>query len=272
MSSPLPRPRTRPPGIYRAARALRRAAVIVLVLTIVFVAFVAYSAVQIVHSRPQVGNSSSALEPNGSVGYSTSFTLNNPTYFAIQSFQLEVRIANASGDLLVDDATPTTTIPAGGVSDVPFTFFLPLSSGASSLLTVDQSLHWDVWGNATYGYLFPVSIGVATNRSWGAPFANLSVSVGTPFMMGGTLEVPVQLSFSDDANFADDGTVSFEVVASDGTTCSTGQFAIDVPGGQSYSMTQDVPIAAGCNPSGGHIDSQYLEGGTSIPLPPESIP
>jgi hypothetical protein len=272
MSSPLARPRPRPPGIYRVARALRRAAVIVLVLTIVFVAVVAYSAVQIVHSRPQVGNSSSTLEPNGSVAYATSFTLNNPTYFAIQSFQLQVRIANSSGDLLVDDATPATTIAAGGTNFVPLTFYLPLTAGSASLLTVDQYLHWDVWGNATYGYLFPVSIGVNTNRSWGAPFANLSVTVGTPFMMGGELQVPVQLSFSDNANFADVGTVDFEVVSSGGTTCSTGSFAIDVPSGQSYSMSQNEAIATGCNPSGGHVNAQYLEGGTSIPLPSEPIP
>jgi hypothetical protein len=272
MSSPLARPRPRPPGIYRAARALRRAATIVLVVALVFVGFVAYSAIQIVHSRPQVGNSSEALESNGSVGYSTSFTLNNPTYFAIQSFQLVVRIANGSGGLLVDDATPATTIAAGGVGYVPFAFYLPLSAGSASLLTVDQDLHWDVWGNATYGYLFPVSIGVNTERSWGAPFANLSVSVGTPFMMGGNLEVPVQLSFADDASFSDVGTVNFEVESSGGATCSTGSFAVNVPSGQQYSMSQNVAIASGCDPSGGHVNSQYLENGASIPLPPESIP
>jgi hypothetical protein len=272
MSSPLARPRPRPPGIYRAARALRRAAVVVLVLTIVFVGFVAYSAVQIIRDRPQVGNSSSAIQSNGSVAYSTSFTLNNPTYFAIQSFQLEVRIANASGDLLVDDATPATTVSAGGTSYVPFTFYLPLNSGTTSLLTVDQQLHWDVWGNATYGYLFPVSIGVSTERSWGAPFANLSVTVGTPFMEGGTLEVPVQLSFENDADFADVGTVNFEVVSSGGATCSTGSFAIDVPSGQQYAMTQNFAVAGGCNPSGGHVNAQYLENGDSIPLPSEPIP
>jgi hypothetical protein len=272
MSSPLARPRPRPPGIYRAARALRRAAVIVLVLTVVFVAFVGYSAVQIVHSRPQVGNSSTTLEPNGSVAYSTSFTLNNPTYFAIQSFQLQVRIANTSGAVLVDDATPATTVPAGATSYVPFTFYLPLSSGTTSLLTVDQYLDWNVWGNASYGYLFPVSIGVSTERSWGAPFANLSVRVGTPFMMNGTLEVPIELSFVDNANFADMGTVNFQVVSSGGATCSTGSFSIDVPGGQAYSMMQNAAIASGCNPSGGNVNSQYFQNGASIPLPSEAIP
>jgi hypothetical protein len=272
MSSPLARPRPRPPGIYRAARALRRIALIVLVVTILFVALVAYSAVQIVRSRPQVGHSSVTLEPNGTVDYATSFSLSNPTYFAIQSFLLQVRIANSSGDLLVNEATPSTTIAAGSSAFLPLTIFLPLNAGAESLLTVDQYLHWDVWGNATYGYLFPVSIGVQTQRSWGAPFDNLSIEVGAPFMMGGTLEVPIQLSFSDDASFDDVGTVQFQVVATGGAQCAAGSFALDVPADSPYSMTQDVPIATGCDPAGGHVAAQYLEGGSSIPLPSEPIP
>jgi LEA14-like dessication related protein len=272
MASPIARPRPRPPGIYRAARALRRIAVIVLVVTILFVALVAYSAVQIVQSRPQVGSSSVALEPNGTVGFVTSFGLSNPTYFPIQSFGLQVRIVNDSGVLLLDQATAVTTIAAQGSTLVPVDFYLPLSVGDESLLTVDQYLDWHIWGNATYGYLFPVSIGVSTERSWGAPFANLSVLVGTPTDMGGTIEAPITLSFSNDASFADDGSVEFEVVSSGGMTCATGSFTINVPPGTPYSSTQNVPVATGCDPSGGQVESQYLEGGTSIPLPPEPIP
>jgi hypothetical protein len=272
MSSPLARPRVRPPGIYRAARALRRAAVVVLVVTLIFVALVAYSAVQIVRSRPQVGSSSVVLEPNGTADYATSFSLTNPTYFAIQSFQLAVHVSNSSGDLLVADATPSTTIAAGSSAVLPLTVFVPLGLGEESLLTVDQYLHWDVWGNATYGYLFPVSIGVETQRQWGAPFDNLTILVGTPVTMGGGLEVPVQLAFSNDATFDDVGTVQFQVVAPGGAQCASGSYALDVPAGSAYSMSQNVPVSAGCNPAGGHVAAQYLEGGSSIPLPSEAIP
>jgi hypothetical protein len=272
MSSPLARPRPRPPGIYRAARALRRLAVVVLVLTIVFVAFVAYSAVQVVKSRPQVGSSSVALEPNGTVGFLTSFSLTNPTYLPIQSFSLQLLIVNDTGVLLLDQASPATTIGSQASAVVPVDFFLPLSTGDASLLTVDQYLQWNVWGNATYGYLFPVSIGVQTERSWGAPFDNLTISVGTPVDMDGTLVVPVQLSFANDASFTDDGTVEFQVVSSGGTTCGSGSFPIDTPPNTSYSMMQNVPVTTGCNPSGGQVEAQYLESGTSIPLPPQAIP
>ncbi len=273
MSSPLaPRARPRPPGLYRAARALRRLGTIALVLTVVFVAVVGISAVQIVKSRPQVGTSSVALEPNGTVGYDTSFSLSNPTYFAIQSFGLQFRILNASGGLLLADGTPVTSIPAGSSATVPVTLFLPLSAGTSSLLTVDQYLDWNVWGNATYGYLFPVSLQVATERAWGAPFANLTVSVGAPVMMGGTVEVPVTISFSDDASFADVGTLAFQVVSSGGAVCSSSSLVLDVPAGSPYTDTDDVPVASGCNPAGGEVQSQYIVNGASIPLPPEAIP
>jgi hypothetical protein len=272
MSSPIARPRPRPPGIYRAARALRRLAVVVLVLTIVFVAFVAYEAVQVVKSRPQVGSSAVALEPNGTVGFLTSFSLTNPTYLPIQAFSLQLRILNDTGQLLLDQGTPVTTIGSMASTVVPVDFYLPLSSGDASLLTVDQYLNWNIWGNATYGYLFPVSIGVQTQRSWGAPFDNLSVAVGAPVDMGGTLVVPVDLSFTNDASFADDGDVEFQVVSSGGATCASGSFTIDVPSNTGYAMMQNVPITPGCNPSGGHVDAQYLEGGTSIPLPPQAIP
>jgi hypothetical protein len=272
MSSPLPRPRQRPPGIYRAARALRRLAIVVLVLVIVFVGLVAYSAVQIVKDRPQVGQSATTFEPNGTVGLTTSFSLNNPTFFPIQSFGLQFRIVNASGDLLIADSTPVTSIASQSSAVVPVAFYLPLSASDESLLTTDQYLTWEVWGNATYGYLFPVSLGVQTQRSWGAPFENLTFTVGTPTMMGGTLVVPVTLSFANDANFADDGTLEFEVVSSGGATCSSGSFAIDVAPSNSYMGSQNVPVQSGCDPSGGHLNAQYLTDGTSIPLPPEPIP
>ena len=273
MSSPLaPKPRPRPPGIYRAARALRRIGLIVFVLTIVFVAILAFSAFQIVKSHPHVGTSSVLLEPNGTVGYVTSISLSNPTFFPIQSFALSFRILNDSGGLLLTDSTPVTTVGAQSSVDVPIAVYLPLSGSDESLLTVDQYLRWDIWGNATYGYLFPVSLGVDTNRSWGAPFDNLTISVGTPMTVGGTLEVPISVAFSNDAGFADVGSLEFTVRSSGGATCATGAYDLNVPANSPYMSTQNVPLAGGCDPSGGTIDAQYLEGGTSIPLPPQAVP
>ncbi|HXW66572.1 MAG TPA: hypothetical protein VEL82_01630 [Thermoplasmata archaeon] len=273
MSSPYPRPSSRvPPGIYRAARALRRAGVIALVLVIVYVGFVGYSAFQVVKTRPGVGTSTTTLEPNGTVGVTTSFTLSDPSDLPIQDFSLQFRILNATGQLLLDSATPAVTVASGGSEVVPVSIFVPLTSSGESLLVNDQYLRWDVWGNATFGYLFPVSIGVDANRSWGAPFANLTVSLGAPALMGGIVQVPVTVAFSNNADFADDGALDFEVVSSTATICGSGSFAVDVPPGQPYQSTQNIDLASDCNPAGGAVEAQYVEDGATIPLPSEPIP
>jgi hypothetical protein len=272
VASPLYPKRPSPPGIYRLARALRRLSTIILVLIIVFVAVVAYSAVQVVKAHPSVGTSTYTVEPNETVGVFTSFSLTNPTYFAIQQFGLQFRIANASNVLLVDSSAGPITIAAGASTTVPVDLYVPLTAAGTSLLTQDQYLQWDVWGNASYAYLFSVSIGVETQRSWGAPFNNLTVQVGTPAIVNGSEAIPVTLAFSNDANFADDGSLTYQVVPASGPDCSHGAFVLNVPPDTGYEETQNVALASGCNPSGGHVDAQFVGSGFTVSLPPEPIP
>ena len=272
MAAPYARPRT-PPGIYRAARAFRRGGTIAIVLLILFVGVVAYSAVQVVRSSPQIASPTVALEPNGTVGLTTSFGLTNAGYFPIQELALRFLVLNDSGGSLVAAADPPISIASGASAVVPVAIYLPLNSSAgASLLTEDQYLHWDVWGNATYGYLFAISIAISTDRSWGAPFDDLVIGVGAPVDQAGQLSAPVTIAFVNDATLADDGSLAFQVEPASGPACGTGSVAIDVPAGDAYNATESVPIAMGCDPSGGHVISQYLEDGTAIPLPPEAIP
>jgi len=272
VASPLYHKPPTPPGLYRAARAFRRLSTIALVVLIVFVAFVAYSAVQIVKAKPSVGSTSDTYEPNDTIEVTSSFGLSNPTYFAIQDFALHFRILNGSGGLLVDSTTGPDSIPAGQSAVLPIDLYVPISATGASLLTQNQYLEWNVWGNASYAYLFTVSIGVQTERSWGAPFDNLTVTVGTPFLEGGVEEIPVTVMFANDASYADEGDLNFQVVPAAGPDCATGGFAVDVPAGEGYDQTTDVPIASGCDPSGGHVASEYVENGITIPLPSEAIP
>jgi hypothetical protein len=270
--SPLYRPPPTPPGIYRAARWLRRLSVIVLVVVLVFVAFVVYSAVQVAQSHPKVGNSTSQLEENDTVGLMSSLTINDPTYFPIQDFQLQVRILNGTGLPLVNSTIGPTTIPSGASVNIPLALYIPITEQGESLLVENQNLEWNVWGNASYGYLFAVSLGLEMNKSWGAPFDDLSVSLGTPSTMGGTTTVPVTLSFTDDASFADTGTVNFAIVPASGPSCGSGSFVFNVPAGSPYSNTQPITLASGCNPSGGDITAQFVGDGIDVALPPEPIP
>jgi hypothetical protein len=245
---------------------------ILLVVIILFVAFVAYSAVQVAKTAPRVGTSSYALESNDTVGITTSFTLSNPSYLPIQQFGLEFRVLNGTGTPLISSAVGPTTIAGGSSTVLPVALYVPFSSGGASLLTENQYLEWDVWGNATYGYLFSISIGVETQKAWGAPFDNLSVTVGPPGMVNGSEAIPVTVTFSNDANFADAGDLNFQVVPTSGPDCAHGTFLMNVPGGSPYSNTQDVPIMSGCNPAGGHVDAEFVGGGASVSLPPEPIP
>jgi len=272
VASPIYHTPPTPPGIYRAARALRRLSTIVLVLLVVFVAFVAYSAIQIVHAQPHLGTSNSTVEPNDTVDIATAFTLTNPTYFSIQQFALHFLIVNATNVVILDSRSNAIAIPAGGQADVPINLYVPLSAAGESLLTEDQYLDWNVWGNASYAYLFTVSIGEQTERAWGAPFDDLRVAVGAPVLVNGAEEVPVTVSFSNDATFALAGALNFQVVPPSGPDCAQGTFGLNVPSQTAYNQTQDVGIAAGCDPAGGEIDSEYVGNGFSVPLPPEPIP
>ena len=85
--------------------------VIVLVLVLLFVGFVAYSAVQVVKSAPRVGPVSMAMEANGTVGIDTSFTISNPSYFTIQKFTwpIDAIFQNNSGVYVVHVTLPGPT-------------------------------------------------------------------------------------------------------------------------------------------------------------------
>ncbi len=85
-------------------------------------------------------------------------------------------------------------------------------------------------------------------------------------------EVPVTLSFSNDASFADAGSLNFQVVPTTGPVCSQGAFGLNVAPGASYNVTQAVALASGCDPAGGHVSAEFVGTGYTVPFPPEPIP
>jgi hypothetical protein len=270
----LPRYRRKPP-LYRLARYLSWTSTIVLVLIIVFVASAVYSAVDT--ARSGVGNSSfsTGFAANDTLAVTGSFTFDNGGFYPIDGFTLHLIVRNGTGEF-VGDSTAGPVNFAPSVSQVfPITFYLPVSrSGPGvSLLTQDQTLGVDLWANATFATLFPISISLNSSRSWGAPFADFSASVGTPFPMGSTVEVPVTISFENHASFADAGTITVTVYSSADQDCGSGVFSLNVPPGSPYSQSTDIGLASGCNPSGGTVTTVYTNSdGISISLPTESIP
>jgi len=264
----------RPPAIYRLARALRWVSALVLVALVVFAGTVAYSAVEVARSSPQSQGLSASLAANGTIEIGGSFSLSNPGLYPIQGFQLTARIATDTQVFLGQLAVGPTDIAPTATGTFPIALYLPLSgfAAATSLLTQDQYLRVNAWGNATYAYLFPLSVALTENRSWGAPFEDFQASVGMPSGGGGSVTVPVTVTFSNHASFAEAGVLAFTIQSAGGADCGGSSFTISVAPQGLYDQTQDVTLAPGCSPVGGEVLSTYSSGGAPIPLPPEVIP
>jgi hypothetical protein len=264
----------RPPGLYRLARAFRRTSVIVLVVVILFVGTVAYSAVELVRDSPRSGGYSAGFEPNGTVELTGSFELSNPGLYPLSGLSVSMRIQNSTGSLIGAVGSGPTTLGAGATATIPIALYLSAGAGgpAGSLLVTDQYLTVGFWGNATYAYLFPVSVHFDQNKSWGAPFENFAASVGEPTVEGSLVSVPVTISFSNHAGFTEAGTLMVVLDSTGGTSCGQTSFSLNVAPGSFYSETQSFSLASGCSLSGGSVDATFVEGGSSIALPPEPIP
>lgn len=263
-----------PPGLYRLARALRRLSVIALVVIILFTLSVVYSAVETVRSGSSVGPISETFASNGTLVLSGSLTLNNNGIYSVQGLTLAVRITNTTGAFVgATEFGPTNLGSASSVVE-PLTFYVAVNGGGAgpSLLTEDQSLPVSVWANATFGYLFPVSLAISATRSWGAPFADLGVAVGTPTVNGTGTYVPVTLSFQNHSPVTDAGNLNFVILSPTGARCGAGGFALEVAPGDPFSQMTPVALSHGCSPLGGTIQPSYVTPSFTVSLPTERVP
>ena len=270
---PYLRPRT-PPPLYRLSRLLRRLSLVVLLVTVVFLATVAYSAVRLVQSSPQTGGYSASFASNDSVAVTGALQLSNPGIYPVAGFTLGLRVLNSSGDFLGALRAGPVTLAAGATTQFPVALYLPIAAGtpAESLLVNDQYLTVGVWGNATYAYLFPISVHFTQTKFWGAPFSGLKITAGTPTLIGGSLVVPVTVTFTNDAPFTEFGNLDVQVVQANGLVCGSGSFSLNVLPEALFDQTQNLGLSAGCSTAGGHVSAEFVSGGTTIPLPPEGLP
>jgi hypothetical protein len=274
MAALLPLVHRAPPRLYRVARLLRRLSVVVLVAALVFLGTAAYSAVRLIQASHQSEGYSAAFASNGTVAVTGSVSLSNPGYYPLTGFELNLRLLNSSGVYLgVLRAGPVDVAP-GGSTSFPFSLYLPITSGsaAESLLVADQYLSVGVWGNATYAYLFPVSVHFSQSKSWGAPFALLRVTAGVRTTVNGSMAEPVTISFSNDASFADVGSLGIELYQANGLACGGTTFAMNVAAGTSYEQTQDLALASGCSVAGGYVIPTFSGPSGTVVLPREALP
>ncbi len=263
-------PRRTPP-LYRLARGFRTASLLVLVLLILFTASVVYSTGELSQSPPQVGSFSVGFGSNGTMILAGSLVVSNPGFYPIQGLSFAARVANDSGDFLGAFAFGPTSLASQSTDDLPINLYLPVSTSGpgASLLVQSQYIRVSLWGNATFGFIFPAGISILENRSWGAPFSDLSLGVGTTSQ---NATVPVTISFQNEAAFTEAGTLHAAVVATSGITCGVASWTINVGQYQQFSQTQPVSLSPGCSPAGGTLLVEFITPGYTVPLPPEAIP
>jgi hypothetical protein len=275
---------SRPP-LNRLARAFRVAGIVALVLVFVYVGVAVYSASQLRGAgSSQKGDNGSGnsnptlttLASNGSVVVTTSINLTNPGFLPINSIQVSAVVEMLGGPVIAHGGSPVISVAPGQTATIPVTFYIPpLSpSGPGAMLaTHDANLPLSVWVNVTYASVFGVGVNTTSNYTWGAPFAGLNATLGAPAPQGnGTVEIPVQLSFQDHANYADTGTISARISSASGQVCADPSTGIDVAASSAYQQTLDVFVSSGCDPSGGSYVIQFQGPGYQVTLPSEPIP
>jgi hypothetical protein len=271
MSSPVHTYPRRVPPLYRLARGLRSASALVLVLLIVFTASVVYSTSQISQSPPQVSSFSVGFASNGTIILAGTLTLGNPGFYPIQGLSLEARVANESGLFLGSFGFGPATLASQSTEEYPIDLYLPVSATGpgASLLVNSQYLRVGLWGNATFGFIFPAGVSMLNNRSWGAPFSGLNIDVGSPALNG---TVPITVSFQNQASITEAGTLRAAVLSSTGIECGSVSWLLDVSQGQQFQQTQPLSLAPGCSPANGTLVTEFITPGYTLPLPPEAIP
>lgn len=273
MAAPLTQVR-QPPPLYRLARAFRRLAVIVVILVAIYLATAGYSAYELVRSSPQNGGYAAGFGANDTVSVTGSFDLSNAGYYPLSGLEVSLRVLNASGVFLGNLAAGPVTLSPQSTTSFPFALYLPIAAEgpAASLLTTDQYLTVGFWGNATYAYLFPISVHFDQSKYWGAPFADLSVVVGPPTVEGGQLVVPLTISFNNHSDFVEDGSLNLEVVEASGASCGGTSLPVAVTPGGFFDQTTSLSVAASCSTSGAVVKAAFVGNGFSVELPPEALP
>ena len=263
------------PPLYRTARWISRIASIVALVLVILVAATVYSATQI---RPgeSKGQGLEATLVNGGIDLQLGLNFSNPGFLPISNVHL-ASVVNSPNNvtLLARGSSPNVSVAAGSMAVVPLTIFLPLGANSPLMayLTHDAELPTEVWANVTVSSLFSVNVNISTTYHWGAPFAHLNLTPGTPSAANGTVTVPFTLSFSNDASFAVDGTLSLVASGSGGCSATVPPIALSVPPGGGYQQTFDATAPASCATStwssvGGSFQSSLWSG----PLPTEAIP
>jgi len=253
----------RPPALYRLSRLFRILSVVALLLIIVALGVVVYSAVQFRPndvSTPSVTGVTYATQVANLFG-AVNFT--NPGYVDVNSLHLNGSVYNSNNSWLGSGVSNPGTLRAGSTTPLSFTLKAPISAilPAATLLTQDQTLRIALNASVTYAVVFTLGLHVNFNVHWGAPFSNLMIKVtNVTTSPTGTANVTIQVTFANHSPSSLDGGLNLGMENGAGVVCATGMFGLSVPPGGAYNNSVTISAGAGC---GGH--GQYVDATLSTP-------
>jgi hypothetical protein len=255
-------------------RLLRVAGWVVLIVLASYLALAGYSAVTLTPNGN--GSAQYSLLPDGAITIVTTINLSNPGYFAFTGLSIASAITLPNGTApWLESSSPSVTLPAHGLVQVPLRFDLSLTSlgSARALLTQDEILNESDYVNGTYATFVGFALHAGERLNWGAPFHAFRASVGTPVMeANGTLGVPVTLSFDNDASFSIPGVLLASLSSANGTACAHETMPIQDAPHSSTSSATTFYLPSDCSLAGGSLATTFVAPGFDVALPSEAIP
>lgn len=234
----------------RIARWLHLAGTILLVLLIVGLALIGYSALGIKANTPSGGSSSTTSFANNAITQTTSANLTNGGLVPISGLTFDVIAYVIGGPVVGESSAPGVTVNPGASYHIPIVVNISVapSSPGQQLLVSNATIGVEGWLNATAGYLLSVSIGISPGNqsSWHAPFAGFGVQV---VQSGSSAQVTV--TFANYASVPVEGTMLVTLANSAGTTCGTASVSVTPPvmTGSSFSGSATASLSSGCTPA-----------------------
>lgn len=270
-------------ALYRLAQILRVLAILALVFLVLFLATVAFSAVQlgegIAKQSGSLHHSLSASIIGTDILVNVTFPIPNQGYYNVQGLTLVAIFTNQtiqSNPLAVTTGGPSN-IPGHGTGNVSLLTAFDMANPAGPFLLLnDAQIQGTLFLNASYAAIVPVNLRVGFDYHWGAPFANLSYSVGTPTPQANhTLAFPVTIFFENHTpGLAISGDLAVKVTQPNGTVCTRQTFPVDTHDGP-VTLTETFYAPETCSFSGDTIASVFTSPGPppfSIALPTETFP
>jgi hypothetical protein len=273
----------KPSALYRFAQVLRVLAILALVFLVLFLATVAFSAVQlgegIAKKSGSLQHSESATIVGTDILVNVTFPIPNQGYYNVRALTLVAIFTNQtiqSTPLAVTTGGPAN-IPGHGQGNVSLLTSFDMSNPAGPFLLLnDAVVQGELFLNATYAAIVPINLVVGFNYHWGAPFANLSYILGTPVpQKNGTVAIPVTISFQNHTpGLAITGNVAVTVTQPNGTVCTRQTFPVETHEGP-VTLPETFYAPGSCSFSGDTISSVFTSPGPppfSLTLPTETIP